>query len=233
VLRFLPLIAIAACQGADAPTDTAADVPRGAISFAFPLVERELFVELVGVDDDPVVQEDSLSGRVLCTDYAGRGFPHCYDEHDGSDYLLEGGFDTMDAGSATVIAGADGVVTDTDDGHYDRCHVDLASGGVSCDGHAPLANYVIVEHEGGVFSWYWHLMNGSVLVQPGDAVTCGQPLGRVGSSGNSSGPHLHFEVLDALGEVVDPYAGTHSQPETWWSDQREMDQLPGEGCGAR
>ena len=41
------------------------------------------------------------------TDYLGRGFPHCYDNHTGSDFILQGGFSAMDDGT-TVVAAADG-----------------------------------------------------------------------------------------------------------------------------
>ena len=94
------------------------------------------------------------------------------------------------------------------------------------------ANYVIVEHEGGWRTKYWHMMNGSVAVAVGDEVACGDTLGKVGSSGNSSQPHLHFQLEDAAGVVTDPYAGEYSQPETWWVDQGTYSQLPGSDCAA-
>jgi murein DD-endopeptidase MepM/ murein hydrolase activator NlpD len=52
---------------------------------------------------------------------------------------------------------------------------------------------VVVEHASGVETRYAHLS--STAVQPGDSVAAGQTIGRVGSSGRSTGPHLHFEVL--------------------------------------
>ena len=52
---------------------------------------------------------------------------------------------------------------------------------------------VVVEHPNGVETRYAHLS--STDVQPGDSVAAGQTIGRVGSSGRSTGPHLHFEVL--------------------------------------
>jgi murein DD-endopeptidase MepM/ murein hydrolase activator NlpD len=63
---------------------------------------------------------------------------------------------------------------------------------------------VVVEHDSGIRTRYAHL---SVLgVKPGDVVATGQHLGRVGSTGRSTGPHLHFEVLED-GRAVDPAAG--------------------------
>jgi murein DD-endopeptidase MepM/ murein hydrolase activator NlpD len=52
---------------------------------------------------------------------------------------------------------------------------------------------VVVEHPNGIETRYAHLS--STAVQPGDSVASGQTIGRVGSSGRSTGPHLHFEVL--------------------------------------
>lgn len=62
---------------------------------------------------------------------------------------------------------------------------------------------VVVEHDSGIRTRYAHLSE--LAVQPGDVVTRGQDLGRVGSSGRSTGPHLHFEVLEE-GRAVDPTA---------------------------
>jgi murein DD-endopeptidase MepM/ murein hydrolase activator NlpD len=61
---------------------------------------------------------------------------------------------------------------------------------------AIAGNYVVVAHAGGEHSHYVHLQAGSVRVRPGDAVRRGQALGLLGSSGNSSEPHLHFHLSD-------------------------------------
>ena len=55
-------------------------------------------------------------------------------------------------------------------------------------------HYVVVSGDDGRDYVFMHLQDGSVLVQKGQAVTAGQPLGAVGSTGASSGPHLHFEI---------------------------------------
>jgi murein DD-endopeptidase MepM/ murein hydrolase activator NlpD len=62
-------------------------------------------------------------------------------------------------------------------------------------------NYVIVAHGSGVLTLYAHLLD--TAVTPGARVTKGQVLGREGSSGYSTGPHLHFEVR-VNGQVTDP-----------------------------
>jgi hypothetical protein len=60
-------------------------------------------------------------------------------------------------------------------------------------------NFVNQDMGGGRFALYGHLQPGSLRVKPGDQVVPGQVLGLVGNTGNSSAPHLHFQVMDAAG----------------------------------
>lgn len=60
---------------------------------------------------------------------------------------------------------------------------------------------VVVDHGGGVATRYAHLSQLSVTA--GEEIAGGQPIGRVGSSGRSTGPHLHFEVV-RNGQQIDP-----------------------------
>jgi len=224
------LMWLMACTGAPETQDT--DPVRDGLLFRLPLSRPDDISGLVGVDHDPEVHDDSVLGGAICTTYDDRGFPSCYDEHDGNDYLLDGGFDAMDAGSTPIVAAADGVVVETEDGHYDRCRP--VNGEVDCNGGPLFANYVIVEHEDGVRTKYWHMMSGSVAVALGDAVRCGDQLGIVGSSGISSTPHLHFEVQAANGSVIDPYAGPLSQERSWWVEQGDdWEDLPLDRCQTR
>lgn len=55
---------------------------------------------------------------------------------------------------------------------------------------------------------YEHIKTGSILVQQGDLVQRGQKIAEVGSTGNSTGPHLHFEVWQGFGNSVDPFYGS-------------------------
>ncbi len=61
--------------------------------------------------------------------------------------------------------------------------------------------HVVVEHGGGIATLYGHLE--STSLHSGDAVAAGEEIGRVGSTGLSTGPHLHFEVRRD-GRPVDP-----------------------------
>ncbi len=228
------VLALVACNGDPADDDdttgTADDDDDAAppLLLAMPLAEPDLFSKpVMGFDHDPEDHEGAY--QVLCSDYLGRPFPHCYDGHDGSDFLLEGGFDVMDAGSTAIIAAAAGTVVRTEDGHYDHCHGDITTLEVSCDGHEMIANSVTLEHEGGWRTLYWHMMIDTVAVEEGDEVLMGDVLGIVGSSGISSQPHLHFEVQDPDGYSVDPYAGEYSQEMSYWCVQGHEDGFPG-GC---
>jgi murein DD-endopeptidase MepM/ murein hydrolase activator NlpD len=55
-------------------------------------------------------------------------------------------------------------------------------------------NYVIIKHDDSTSAAYWHMEYNTVMVKHGDTVVAGQPIGKVGTTGFSSGPHLHFEV---------------------------------------
>lgn len=57
-------------------------------------------------------------------------------------------------------------------------------------------NYVIIDIGGGRYAFYAHMIPGSVAVSVGDVVQTGQLLGHLGNSGNSTTPHLHFQVMD-------------------------------------
>lgn len=85
---------------------------------------------------------------------------------------------------AIDIASREGAaVTATDDGF-----VTVAGGGWNTG----YGNEIIIDHGNGFVSLYAHLS--SILVRPGENVTAGEQIGTVGNTGNSTGPHLHFEI---------------------------------------
>lgn len=55
-------------------------------------------------------------------------------------------------------------------------------------------NCIIIDHGNGLWTLYGHIKNGGLLVDEGDSVKKGDKIALVGSTGNSTGPHLHFEV---------------------------------------
>src|SRR5262249_17266706 len=58
-------------------------------------------------------------------------------------------------------------------------------------------NYIVLDLGQGRFAHYAHLQPGSIRVRQGDRVRRGQVLGLVGNSGNTTEPHLHFQVSDS------------------------------------
>ena len=97
----------------------------------------------------------------------------------------------------------------------DLCRTDRGALGTSVvasrDGWVEYAGWntrgygymVLINHGDGYKTRYAHMLSGSICVSVGDYVYAGQQLGRVGSTGNSTGPHLHFEVI-YYGEKKNP-----------------------------
>ena len=80
-------------------------------------------------------------------------------------------------------------------GAYGRTIVAAASGRVVSAGWGgAYGNRVIIDHGGGMSTLYAHMANGSICVRAGQYVSGGSAIGKLGSTGNSTGPHLHFEV---------------------------------------
>ena len=144
-----------------------------------------------------------------------------YAGHRGSDFGV-GGFDGMAQGR-DIVAAADGVVDATNDGVADDC----TSG--ECPGGGGFGNYVKLVHADGKETWYAHLRTWSLEVSQGESVVCGQKLGEAGSSGFSTGPHLHFEVREA-GDRKDPFAGPCSPDPGYWVEQGTHGGLPALTC---
>lgn len=93
--------------------------------------------------------------------------------------------------------------TGTDIGaQYGATIIAAASGTVKFAGwNGGYGNCVIIDHGGGRSTLYAHMS--SIGVSSGQMVAAGQTVGKVGSTGNSTGPHLHFEVL-INGTAVNP-----------------------------
>jgi len=63
-------------------------------------------------------------------------------------------------------------------------------------------NKIAIQHAGGLVTWYAHLS--AYEVKLGDKVVAGQLIGRVGNTGNTTGPHLHLEIRPTADVPVDP-----------------------------
>ena len=99
-----------------------------------------------------------------------------------------GGIDIVGAGimGTPVVAAADGTVVATNS----SCTHNWGKS-YSCGCGGGYGNYVMISHAGGKMTVYGHLT--SLTVSSGQSVSRGQIIGYVGSTGNSTGPHLHYE----------------------------------------
>lgn len=145
-----------------------------------------------------------------------------YPGHDGSDFGA-GSFAGMDEGR-DIVAAAPGVVSATNDGEFDRCTTG------DCYGGGGFGNYVYIDHPDGKTTIYAHMKQWSVAVSPGASVVCGSYLGLMGSSGYSTGPHLHFQVDEPAFSGSDPFDGPCGFPPTYWVSQGPYAGLPGNTC---
>lgn len=147
--------------------------------FQFPILGdqgKDWFINNhVDVNPDPGIAHDFTGGTMV------------YDGHDAWDIGVPAGFRSMDSGVG-VYAVAGGVVKDVVDGNVDRHDSSLNNSG------GEPANYVLVDHGNGWQTSYVHLARNSISVQIGETVQAGEMLGVIGSSGISTGVHLHFSV---------------------------------------
>ncbi|MEU2285380.1 M23 family metallopeptidase [Streptomyces sp. NPDC013178] len=108
---------------------------------------------------------------------------------------------------APLLAVADGTVVRAADGQRDHLsrtslpallYLTLLEGSVRdlFGARRIVGNHVILDLGDGTHALYAHLRRGSLTVREGDRVHAGQPLAACGNSGNSSEPHLHFQLMD-------------------------------------
>ena len=137
-----------------------------------------------------------------------------YGQRDGK---LHAGVDLAAAKRTAIRSAADGVVVEA--------HCDASTAREwSCDQDGKVVNgvgvtpgcgwMVDVRHAGGVETRYCHMVV-APLVKVGDHVAAGQQIGWSGSSGHSSGPHLHFEVHVGLSESSRATGANSTNPVPW------------------
>jgi murein DD-endopeptidase MepM/ murein hydrolase activator NlpD len=144
---------------------------------------------------------------------------HCgtvtYDGHLGTDIAtFPYPFYKLDNNLVEVIAAAPGTIMNKVDGNTDK----------NCAANSLTANYIVIQHADGSAAYYFHMKKNSLTSKAvGQTVAMGEYLGVVASSGDATGPHLHFEVRTALygPVVVDPWAGTCNihNAASWWASQ--------------
>lgn len=111
--------------------------------------------------------------------------------HNGIDIAGGRGYNQVN-----IIAAKDGIVVYPTAGVSNNCPT--SSSLSSCGGG--YGNYVIIQHSDGNYTLYAHLYENSITVKEGDSVSQGQVIAKMGSSGNSTGMHLHFEVREGSNE---------------------------------
>ena len=145
-----------------------------------------------------------------------------YDTHRGVDISLAPfAWYQMERESGIVIAAAPGTIVEKVNDQPERsCTIDNPGG---------ENNVIVIEQQDGSLALYAHMRTGSLTAKAvGETVTTGEYLGVIGSAGNSTGPHLHFEVgyWEPSGNSFewkhrDPFAGTCNllNSESWWEEQ--------------
>ncbi|SEG65865.1 Peptidase family M23 [Bosea lathyri] len=123
-----------------------------------------------------------------------------YDGHNGTDFRLP----TMAAQQAgvDVLAAASGRVLRRRDGMADTSVREAGRASVK---DSECGNAVVIEHAAGWETQYCHMAKGSLRVEVGDRVEARQAIGRIGLSGLTEYPHLHFIVRHG-GKIADPFA---------------------------
>ena len=137
----------------------------------------------------------------------------------GNTYSGHRGTDIACARNTQIYAGAGGWVKDRADGYGDGFLGSTDGGG--------FGNHVALFHGAGDETIYGHMTAGTGIPALGTTVGCAAPIGRSGSSGNVTGPHVHFETRINVsetgsyysGSADDPFAGPCSGPLSYWVNQ--------------
>lgn len=145
--------------------------------------------------------------------------------------------ETFSSFGEPIVATADGVVVrtlSTVRDHRSRSSwpaiiymMTVESGRDLLGARGVIGNHVVIEHADGVYSLAAHLRRGSVSVTPGDRVVSGQKVGEVGNSGNTSEPHLHWQLMDrprSLQAAGIPFSWSDieilvDEPDTSWTTE--------------
>ncbi|MFN4257046.1 MAG: peptidoglycan DD-metalloendopeptidase family protein [Saprospiraceae bacterium] len=183
--------------------------PGAIVAFGWPLKKASGFSDYSYYGISNYVDENLASGGILDYNCGSR----TYDGHKGTDiFTWPFPWQKQAESRVEVVAGAAGTIIYRQETNPDQ----------SCAlGNVPW-NAVYVQHADGSVAWYGHLKQYSLTSKTvGQAVAKGEYLGVVGSSGNSTGPHLHFEVYNGSSQLVDPWAGACNSlgGQNWWAAQ--------------
>jgi len=187
---------------------------KGAVSFIEPIRTAPGVDAFQTYGTSNFVDHNANSNALQDYECGTRTYDNGSYDHAGIDYFgWPFGWYQMDNNQVEIVAAADGVILQRFDGRFDR----------SCSFNGAQWNAVYLMHADSTVSWYGHLKKNSVTPKVvGDNVVAGEYLGVMGSSGNSTGPHLHFEVYDGSGNLQDPFAGPCNNLNTasMWQNQK-------------
>ncbi|MEQ1922114.1 MAG: peptidoglycan DD-metalloendopeptidase family protein [Pyrinomonadaceae bacterium] len=160
-----------------------------------------------------VDQNPANPGAILDWNCSNRTYDLSGYNHGGIDiFTWPFGWLRMDTFQAEVVAAAAGTIIQKADGNFDR---NCAMGGGN-------PNMIFIRHSDGSVAWYLHMKANSLTSKGvGDTVAQGEFLGVIGSSGSSTGPHLHFELYNASNQLQEPYQGAcnNMNASSWWNVQ--------------
>lgn len=106
-------------------------------------------------------------------------------------YTMSTRYGTVNRAHGTPHSGLD-LAAPTGTAIYAAASGTVISASTSSGGYSGYGKLIKIDHGNGVQTWYAHCS--SILVSSGQTVSAGQQIGRVGSTGYATGPHLHFEV---------------------------------------
>jgi murein DD-endopeptidase MepM/ murein hydrolase activator NlpD len=139
-----------------------------------------------------------------------------YDGHNGVDFRVPDM--AAQRRGVDVLAAAAGRVTRLRDGVPD---ISIRAPGAPPTAGRECGNGVVIDHGGGWETQYCHLARGSLRVKSGQEVRAGEPIARVGLSGQTEFPHVHLR-LNRQGVAVDPFgAGQGCGPQagrSYWTE---------------
>lgn len=126
------------------------------------------------------------------------------------DYLIHGkSLDKYYAYGKVFHSPFDGTVVAAENGYFENAKTNLFSDIANAYKHANYfdpnqddvrsiaGNYVVIKYSDNIYAALCHLKTNFVMVSVGQKVKKGEPVGKVGYSGNSMAPHLHFQLMDS------------------------------------
>lgn len=174
---------VAAATGTTAAPSSSSSVASAVEAQATAQAKAAENTTQAGAAKKPASWVDPVKKYELSASFAENGGRWAH-KHSGQDFAVPIGTNVVAAHGGTVVK---------------------AGGNGAGDGPA-YGNAVVVKHGNGTYSQYAHLSK--VNVKAGQVVKTGQSIAKSGNTGNSSGPHLHFEIRTTAnyGSAVDPVA---------------------------